>query len=266
MIFRIRDIKIKRVRIFGLMFLLFITVLFIGAATRVVIRKIQERYESKASNQIIEELRSELSGIKNPQEVLDIMEKVLGDPDRDIGSGLYVPQWELSDGTVVTFHPIEGPSFKDQDNNTAWLLETENKAHKNILGEYDVYTGADYRYAGIYLIGSLNLDSDGTYEFVEHDVTIVPLELMDKQKDNFFMNNPNGSYTLDYQDGFTGDTLLEEVEDHSTLVQVDFVANDSQETEVFLIRVNKVQRNLYFHSTVSEIELFRVEKRWNNLF
>jgi hypothetical protein len=90
----------------------------------------------------IRELSASIQG-KRPDDVRTAIIERLGPPQRDIGSGYRIEQWDTSGG-VLTFHPVTGPTFSDPKTKTYFrLIRTSNPAAGNLLDSYEMTTLPD---------------------------------------------------------------------------------------------------------------------------
>ena len=252
----------KRVAIFLIVVLFLIGVVLFGIAIGG-----WSRTEETGSAQVVEALKEKIQGRKEPQEIFKAIVSLLGEPDRDIGSGLWIPQWDMPGG-VLTFHPFTGPIFQDETGKVTWLLNTTNELGANIVGNYEMTTVPDLdNYGNSYWLGNLELRTDGTYEYTDSNVN---LEHRQHQQDNFFIKNPKGTYAIAYLAGLTGMTLLEDLESNTYVATLEFRAERKQgeanSGESFLVWIDTETRVLYLSATVSKIETYRLEKSWDNFW
>lgn len=138
-----------------------------------------------------------------------------------------------------------------------------HEAGRSIEGRYIVSYGYEST-----MIGYLYLDS-GQYTF-------TPLADADTEAAGcrfFFVTYPDGTYRTEYYGSVRPESVLEMLEDNSILLTVvlDAVEAGTSVSEppctdrAFLIRSDREKAGLYFHSTVSELELWTVEKQWDDL-
>ncbi len=87
----------------------------------------------------------------------------------------------------------------------------------------------------------------------------------------FFVRHLEGTYRVEYYGNVASKSVLKALDDHDILLTVFFDAPDaknhtpdphSDTDRVFLIRNDKAASRLYFHSTVSEVQNWRVDKPW----
>ena len=81
----------------------------------------------------------------------------------------------------------------------------------------------------------------------------------------YFIRHPNGIYALDYHWSLDQDAILEDLEDLEVLVSIYF-GEEMEERGFsvgFLIRNNKEGKVLFFHSHVNELEIWDINKSWD---
>jgi hypothetical protein len=134
---------------------------------------------------------------------------------------------------------------------------------QSIEGRYVVSFGYEST-----MIGYLYLDS-GQYTYT----SLADAETEAAGCRFFFVRYPDGTYRTEYYGSVRPESVLEMLEDNAILLTValDAVeagtsASDPPCTDrTFLIRSDRENAGLYFHSTVSELELWTVEKQWDDL-
>ena len=212
----------------------------------------------------LESLQEQIQG-QTPIQIYDTIVSFFGKPDRDNGSGLSIPEWDINGGVLV-FHPSMGPSFTDKNGSKVWLLNTENEAGENIFGRYEMFTapflyGNDARY----WMGNLLLRADGTYEFIDSGTN---LDKRDYQENNFFVNNPCGRFEIDYPLGITETTLLESLEDHMLIADLEFFEKNeftgSAFTEQFHVIIEG--KTLHLNSIDYDAQTYYLYKAWQNFW
>jgi hypothetical protein len=139
----------------------------------------------------------------------------------------------------------------------------EHPAGEALEGIYYVGWGSLER---TYDIGTLKL-KDGLYSFTPFiPAEQIPQAAIDRL---FFVKNPEGQYSLRYQDSINENTLLEERKDFTFLVLIRFSApagtaeGTSDLDGVFLIASDHERKSLLFHSFFSELQLWGVGKAWD---
>jgi hypothetical protein len=135
----------------------------------------------------IQELSAAIQG-KNPIDVRAAIIDQIGAPQRDIGSGLIIEQWDISNG-VLTFHPVTGPTFFDpKTKKSFWLLRTTNPVRVNLLQSYEMSTQPDLSNHGTcYWLGNVKVRSDMTYQFEDSG---QHRDQRGAQTENFFHASP----------------------------------------------------------------------------
>lgn len=89
----------------------------------------------------------------------------------------------------------------------------------------------------------------------------APIPLLLKQKFIIFSNSESGeSFSLEYRDGISPKDHIDSIDNHKILVECSGIVID----EIFLIRLDKTEKTLYFHSWRSEIELIRIFKSYTD--
>lgn len=132
-----------------------------------------------------------------------------------------------------------------------------------IAGTYTVHFGPD-----LILLGQLNL-SEGQYTFTPQTTAVPATIVTDAAQRLFFLRHPQGSYRLEYAGSLTPNHPLVDLADGEILVTIIFdITGTASPTpgisidQAFLIRNDSDTMRLYFHSIVSEIEWWRIEKPW----
>ena len=148
----------------------------------------------------------------------------------------------------------------------ACTAKPNHKVGESIQGTYAVYFGQD-----LTPIGYLTLSS-GQYSFASN--THSAQNVKSTESRFFFISQLKGTYYTEYVGSIKANSVLENLDDNDTLAKILF-NEASTETQsrglpndivnrTFLIRNNQQGASLYFHSTVSELEFWRIEKSWNN--
>lgn len=116
------------------------------------------------------------------------------------------------------------------------------------------------------IIGYLDL-SNSKYSFTTAEGTQIPEWLTEHF---FFVKNPEGYYSIEYYGSVDQDSLLEDLRQYEILsyVRFDTAAIGSRKIpsssrNLFLIRSDKTEKQLYFHSINSEIQMWLLTKPWN---
>ena len=196
---------------------------------------------------------------KSSKEVRDLVVRTFGPPDRDIGSGLSIVQWDFEEG-VLTCHPGTGPVFDHKSGERTWLIQTHNPLEENLIGSYEMTTRPDARYHGTrFWIGNLTLRKDRTYVFVDSSQN---LDHRAGQENNFFMLHPAGTFRLEFLSGLTAQTLLESVTEQTPIARLRFKARDGHAEKECVIVSYPLGRVLVFDGA-DELG-FCMHKGWNN--
>lgn len=152
----------------------------VQAKTAGMIAKVYQYNLPTAVWQIVHSIQT-----KSPDEVKAAIVKQLGAPQRDIGSGLHIEQWDLPEG-VLTFHPGLGPTFIDsKTKRTVWLMRTRNHIGENLFQSYEMTTVPDPKnYGNCFWLGNLKINADMTYQFKDSGQNT---NQRNGQGDNYFM-------------------------------------------------------------------------------
>ena len=119
------------------------------------------------------------------------------------------------------------------------------------------------------LIGHLSLNS-GQYTFTAQKDVVIPDEASGRF---FFIKHPEGHFEIEYYGSVDQDVALEDLPDGETLLFISFGidtddAHDAASMRyaaldrVFLIKSDKKERTLYFHSIANELQLWDVSRPW----
>ncbi len=191
----------------------------------------------------IQELSASIQGKRSDEVRAAIIER-LGQPQRDIGSGYRIEQWDTSDG-VLTFHPATGPTFADPKTKTHFrLLRTSNPAAANILESYEMTTlPVPANHGTRFWLGNVKFGPNSTYQFT--DSGQHPKQRA-AQAENFFMLHPTGTVEVRYVAPITADTLLESVAEDATIAHLVFTSADHKHQATFAITSSERARRLVF--------------------
>jgi len=157
----------------------------------------------------IEQLRVQIQRM-NFKQICAAITAQFGPETRDVGSGLYIPQWDVAGGKL-TCHQFNGPTFKDRAGHITWLLQTRNPTQATILRDYEMTTLPDPKYRGLmFVIGELHIAPDMTYRFVDDDSST---SLIGDQSTNYFIACPTGRIEIEWVPGVGNNSLLETLGD-----------------------------------------------------
>jgi hypothetical protein len=140
-----------------------------------------------------------------PEQVLPAAVARYGKPTRDIGSGLYIPQWDVAGGKL-TVHPGRGPTFELPGGQIVWLIQTVNLAGENILHSYEISTQPQSTGGTSFWIGDVHIAADQSYRFVNSGDYF---KNNGEQSGNFFLHHPAGHVAVTWSQGINASTLLE---------------------------------------------------------
>jgi hypothetical protein len=192
---------------------------------------------------------------KKPSEVAAIIVRKFGRPNRDVGSGLDILEWDISGGKL--FLTVEGgpPTFCSSDGSTLWLAETQNSIGDNITSTFEMSTLPDPKFHGMrFALGELTLRPDGKYEYVRDQFSF-----------NFFVGHPWGSYTISYPSGLSSQTLLENVPDNTCVATIHFLADQTPAAMDLKLCTSRDHR-LYFVSADKSPLGYALEGFWCNVW
>ncbi len=149
------------------------------------------------------------------------------------------------------------------DDGTVWeitgVTTAKNRLPWAIEGDYTVYGPTEDHKA----LGTLTL-SKGRYKF-----DALPFDIMPSAYGfpMLYADVPNGEYDLEYYGEIKEGTRLEDIADNGILVTINFDPYNKnpdfeENRKKFFIRNDAANRELFFHSIVSELEAWRVRKKW----
>lgn len=203
----------------------------------------------------IAHLRDAIRGMR-PIQVRAAIKARFGDPTRDAGSGLWIPQWDVAGGTL-TCHPLRGPTFTTRAGIAHWLLETNNPARDTILTQYEMSTRPDPKHGNRFWIGDVYLDKDLNYRFVDGGQF---LRERGDQSRNFFIAHPAGRVEIHWSAGIKDDTPLESAAD-GTIAHLVFRSATDASTLNCLVASSRAERSLDLQPERGEWS-FRFDATW----
>lgn len=152
--------------------------------------------------------------------------------------------------------------FKAADG-TTWQIttvkSTKNRLPWAIEGSYTV-SGPDPTHKAL---GDLKL-SDNKYVFTPLPFDGTPSVYTSPM---LFAAEPEGNYTVEYYGDIEPDSRLDNLPDNEILLTINFDPEDEHpdfedKLKKYLIRNDRTNRELYFHSIISEFETWRIRKGW----
>ncbi len=240
------------------------TLLFFAIGSALVVLNIRESISIRDTSSTIELLKGKIQGGKEPQEIYQIIVELLGQPDRETGSGIQTLHWDLPSGELIYPYPSTAVIFLDTKGKATWLIDTKHEAGPSIVGSYEMTSPPDNS-GTRYWLGDLGLRADGTYEFIDSNTSRNERQ---KQEDNFFINNPKGTYAVGFYKGVTVTTLLEKLADNIAIAELKFTARDEFSntlySESFSIYIDAGRRVLNFKTAADKNGIYQLEKSWTN--
>lgn len=110
--------------------------------------------------------------------------------------------------------------------------------------------------------GTLNIEN-GEYTFTPQVGVDIPNFMVDRF---YFISNPEGLYELSYRGSMNGEDIFVESENLDTIATISFQGPEFNGGLIhplnlnFLVRYGADSENIYFHSTVSELQRWGVHK------
>ncbi|MCH7751574.1 MAG: hypothetical protein IH898_05400 [Planctomycetes bacterium] len=212
--------------------------------------------ESSKFPKKVTELRSLLEG-KTRDEAHKLTFELLGEPNRDVGSGFRIWQWDI-DGGILTFHQGVGPVFSDAVGTTTWLIATNNEVESNLHGEFEMYSLQEQdpkKYGTSYWLGNITLSPTGNYEYRDSG---QHREYKKRFPRHFFAGHFTGEFEIVYSGGIKATDALEVIPDETEICKITFQSGDSSET--FGIVTSRSGRRLHFESGG---QVFQMNRGWN---
>ena len=122
----------------------------------------------------------------------------------------------------------------------------------------DAIEGRYTAYYRIDSIGHLSL-KNGRYIFTPAEGITIP----DGAKDRFyFIDRTKGLYSIEYLSPYDQNTVLENFEKDAMVTKIIFIQGNSW-NDIFYIRTDIGNDELYFHSSYSEVQAWGVRKSWD---
>ena len=220
-----------------------------------------EAPELIAATIVIQAFALGIQGIR-PDYVRAACIRRFGFPDRDVGSGVRIDEWDLPEG-VLTFTSGGGPTFFDSKSKRLFhLLRTHNPAGSNILSGYEMYTLPDPAHYNLQSwLGNVKL-CESTYRFKESGGA-TPAQRAAQAK-NFFMRNPAGRVEIRYAAPVTAESLLETLPEGTVVARLVFTAADHKQRATFSITSSEPARCLRFGA--DQPLTFSMSTSWHNFW
>ena len=183
-----------------------------------------------------------------------------GQPQRDVGSGFRIEQWDVAGG-VLTFHQTLGPTFADKKTGTTiHLLKSVNRAGANVIQSYEMTTLPDpANHGNRFWIGNLGFGPKNEYLFRDSEQN---LNERGKPNGNFFLAHPRGSYRLSYAEGIGPDTPLESLAEGALVARIVFTSTAGGAQTEFSITSSGQGRRLSF--TAASPPPFVMDTSWRD--
>jgi hypothetical protein len=153
---------------------------------------------------------------KSSKDAYEITKAILGTPNRDIGSGFSIQQWDLKEGTF-TFHEIIGPSFRKSNGRKIYLLTSPHKVKMSVFSGYEMYSLPSqdpHNNGSQYWLGNIELNPNGEYTFKDSGQFS---KLKVKFPKYFFQKNTTGKFKIQYHPDVKPDDLLENLTNNSQI-------------------------------------------------
>ncbi len=218
--------------------------------------------------EVIVKLRAEIRG-KKPSEVASIIVQKFGPPNRDVGSGRALLQWDIGHDRLTLDANGGPPFFTSSDGASVRLIDTENTAGDNIISNFGMTTLPDPANHGTrFSLGSLSLKADGEYEYAadkfmsREQLRVAP---------NFFFDHPRGKYSVAYPVGVTAQSLLENLPDNSSVAVIRFSADPAPGTThsnaVMELKLLTAQNHLLNFTSETVVPLnYVLDSFWHNVW
>ena len=223
---------------------LIIVLLFILIISYIVYGDINDKSDIKKADSSylsLQTLKEKIKFSRNHKEAIGIIIEMYGKPNRFLGSGISIAQWDI-DGGFLYCHPFFGVSFTKNDDDfddidAIYFINTENKVEENIIGTYTMVSLESNVKPAQYWYGYLELGKNGKYFFKDE----IWEEERTKQRNNFFHNNPKGTYTIEYLNTIKADSILEKMQKGTMLAKIRFISGNKNEILYFSIKGRTIE-------------------------
>ncbi len=197
---------------------------------------------------------------KSPWVIHKLFILKFGWPDRTIGSGLKIDQWDIAGG-VLTYHPFRGPVFSKNGADTR-LVQTNNFVENCIFGSCELTTPPDPANNGTrYWLGNVFISPDGNFHFEDSKQNLT---IRSEQTNIFFRSNPDGIVSVKYAIGISKQTRLESLEEGTHVASVLFSSLDGIITQSYDVISHRGLMKLEILS--GESMPFQLFKSWINFW
>lgn len=203
----------------------------------------------QSNGKMFEELKERIKNAENFEQANMIIREIYGGHDDIIGPGLFIPMWKINEGDLVC-HPWTGVWLEKDENNHIFLIHTKNTANECILGTYMMFTNKKF-------LSYLILEDGGRF-FLDQS------HPKRSQGYNFFMNNSEGIFQVEYLNNIKEDDLLENIPDRTFIARIDFISGEERES--FNVMVDQKERMLFFKATDNKDRAYSVFTHWKNYF
>ena len=167
-------------------------------------------------------------------------------------------EWDVDSG-VLSMSQFGSPTFRSKEGKTIWLLATEHMALKSLIGSFEMSTLPDKNnHNNQFWIGNVHLNKDNTYAYAMEGLDNLNKEQRLAQKNNFFMLHPKGTFNIQFVNGYTEKTFLEDIPNETKLCEIEFLPEDESQKQIYGIM--SYERWLNFINPDSPFEL---TKSWN---
>ena len=216
----------------------------------------------KTVKYVLEVIKPEIQKCRTEKEAVNIIEERLGAPDGSAPTyGISCDLWYLDNNACLS----DGLIISEASGNLIRLRETSNKISENITQRYSMCTGPLPAYNNNSLwLGMVALLDNGTYLFSDSQLS-RDAKLRKTQGNNYFFNNPDGKYTVEYLSGLKGDDLLENLKTSMNIAKITFSSSTSESKEAYFLHVAIKGRDLRF-KPVQGSEIFELTCAWKNYF
>lgn len=177
-----------------------------------------------------------------------------GTPDRDVGSGVYIEEWDLPEGTL-RLHSGFGPTFTAKSTGqTMSLLHTANPVGVCLQASFSLRFGPREHYGG-----TIELRPDSTYI---HDGKFFALSGVPRPGFSL-LDHPVGKFRLHLGGRVTAETLLETLPDGTVIAHIEFQPEDGSPETAGRIVADHLLRGLRLES-VKPGEVFSGIAPWKD--